>query len=77
MYSNVNETTKKPSGEQASLQWRNEKFLTLKELCDFFRIDKRTVYGMVKKGLPEYRFSERKAMYEYNEVKAFLLNNNK
>ena len=65
-----------PNGDQ-TLHRQEEKFLTLKELCSLFRIDKRTVYSMVKNGMPEYRFSERKAMYEYNEVKSFLLNNKK
>jgi hypothetical protein len=64
-------------GEQTSLNKQGDNFLTLRELCDQFRINKRTVYAMVRDGLPEYRFSERKAMYEYNQVKTFLLNNKK
>ena len=60
------------SGDQTSLQKQREHFLTLKELCEYFGIHKRVVYQMVRNGLTEYRFSERKAKYEFNEVKAFL-----
>ena len=61
-----------PSGDQTMLQGQQEHFLTLKELCEYFGIHKRVVYQMVRNGLTEYRFSERKAKYELNEVKAFL-----
>ena len=60
-----------PNGDQTMSQ-RQEQFLTLKELCDYFGVHKRVVYQMVRNGLTEYRFSERKAKYELNEVKAFL-----
>lgn len=60
------------SGDQTMLQRQQEHFLTLKELCAYFGIHKRVVYQMVRNGLTEYRFSERKAKYELNEVKAFL-----
>ena len=59
------------NGDQTMSQ-RQEQFLTLKELCDYFGVHKRVVYQMVRNGLTEYRFSERKAKYELNEVKAFL-----
>ena len=58
--------------DQTMLQRQQEQFLTLKELCDYFGVHKRVVYQMVRNGLTEYRFSERKAKYELNEVKAFL-----
>ena len=61
------------NGEQTMLQGQQEQFLTLKELCDYFGVHKRVVYQMVRNGLTEYRFSERKAKYELNEVKAFLI----
>ena len=61
-----------PSGDQTMLHGQQEHFLTLKELCEYFGIHKRVVYQMVRNGLTEYRFSERKAKYELNEVKAFL-----
>ena len=60
------------NGDQTMSQ-RQEQFLTLKELCDYFGVHKRVVYQMVRNGLTEYRFSERKAKYELNEVKAFLI----
>ena len=60
------------SGDQTMLQRQQEHFLTLKELCAYFGIHKRVVCQMVRNGLTEYRFSERKAKYELNEVKAFL-----
>jgi excisionase family DNA binding protein len=59
--------------DQTMLQRQQEQFLTLKELCDYFGVHKRVVYQMVRNGLTEYRFSERKAKYELNEVKAFLI----
>ena len=59
-------------GDQTMLHRQQEHFLTLKELCEYFGIHKRVVYQMVRNGLTEYRFSERKAKYELNEVKAFL-----
>ncbi|MDA7722020.1 helix-turn-helix domain-containing protein [Schleiferiaceae bacterium] len=62
-----------PNGDQTMSQRQQEQFLTLKELCDYFGIHKRVVYHMVRNGLTEYRFSERKAKYELNEVKAFLI----
>ena len=59
--------------DQTMLQRQQEQFLTLKELCYYFGVHKRVVYQMVRNGLTEYRFSERKAKYELNEVKAFLI----
>jgi len=62
-----------PNGDQTMSHRQREHFLTLKELCEYFGIHKRVVYQMVRNGLKEYRFSERKAKYELNEVKAFLI----
>ena len=72
MYSSKHKSNVSPDGDQTKLPRREEQFLTLKELCEYFGIHKRVVYQMVRNGLTEYRFSERKAKYELHEVKAFL-----
>lgn len=65
-------------GEQTnseSTELLNEqRFLTLKELCAYFNVRPDSIYKLVESGLTEYRFSERLARYDVNEVLALTRN---
>jgi len=55
-------------------QNNEHRFLTLQELCSMFKIRPESVYKLVDNGLTEYRFSERLARYDINEVIALTRN---
>ena len=60
--------------KEVPTQKHEHRFLTLKELCSMFNIRPESVYKLVDDGLTEYRFSERLARYDINEVMALTRN---
>jgi|SaaInlV_120m_DNA_3_1039746.scaffolds.fasta_scaffold38974_2 hypothetical protein len=66
------------SGDQTKkempFQNNQQQFLTLQEVCSLFNIRPESVYKLVDNGLTEYRFSERLARYDINEVMSLTRN---
>jgi hypothetical protein len=65
------------SGDQTKREMpfqNNQQFLTLQEVCSLFNIRPESVYKLVDNGLTEYRFSERLARYDINEVMSLTRN---
>lgn len=44
----------------------------VRNLADELKISRNTVYGYIKRGLPAHRISEKKLVFDLDEVKAWL-----